>query len=145
MSEPQKKLTIVQRVLALLNITEEGKIENFFMKQRSILTKDIKNLNKNLDTVRDQHNDYLEELNEQLADANVRVEEAYTSVKIENVATNEAANNFASDYWYAVEQAEAAVSQIEKSIKNQTEHFEKQVESINAQIKERQRRLDRIA
>lgn len=140
-----KKLTIVERVLALLNITEEGKINNFFMKQRNILNKDIKNLNKNLDTLKDSHEERLEELNEKLQDAEVVVEESYTSIKVEDIATNEAANHFSDAYWRRIEQAEYQVFRLKAEIKNTKEAHEKSVEAVKEQITERKRRLEKIS
>lgn len=141
----EKKLNIVAKVLALLNITEEGRIENFFMKQRKSLEKDIKNLNKNLDTTRDQLQDELEELNDKLEDANQRVEEAYTSVKIEDIDTNEKASHFADVYWDRIERAEKEVSRIEKQIEALTKSKNEDIESIEKEIAERQRRLEMIS
>lgn len=139
------KLSIVQKVLALLNITEEGKIENFFMKQRNILNKDIKNLNKNLDTIKDQFEEQLEDLNEKLQDAETVVEEAYTSIKVENIDTNEKANQFADVYWGRIENAEEKVSYIKKQIEDLEKQHVERVESIDKQVSERQRRLEKIS
>lgn len=139
------KLSIVAKVLALLNITEEGKIENFFMKQRKSLEKDIKNLNKNLDTLKDQHQDAIEDLNEKLEDARVRVTEAYTSIKVEDIDTNEKANQFADLYWDRIERAESEVEKLEKQ-KEQAEKVQQDlIENIQKEIAERQRRLDMIS
>lgn len=139
------KLKIVAKVLALLNITEEGKIENFFMKQRKSLEKDIKNLNKNLDTLKDQHQDAIEDLNEKLEDARVRVTEAYTSVKVEDIDTNEKANQFADLYWNRIEIAENEVKRLEKQIEDSEKAQQELIESIQKEITERQRRLDMIS
>lgn len=139
------KLNIVQKVLALLNITEEGKIENFFMKQRKSLEKDIKNLNKNLDTLEDQHKDAIDELNEKIEDARVRVNEAYTSIKVENIDTNEKANEFADLYWNRIEIAESEVERLEKLKEESKKSNTELIENIQKEIKERQRRLDMIS
>lgn len=139
------KLNIVQKVLALLNITEEGKIENFFMKQRKSLEKDIKNLNKNLDTIKDQYQDSIEELHEKIEDARTRVSEAYTSIKIEDIDTNEKANSFADMYWDRISIAEAAVEKLEKQGADLTERHSETVENIKKEIAERERRLDMIS
>lgn len=141
----KKQLTIVQKILALLNITEEGKIENFFMKQKKALDRDIKNLTKNLDTIKDQHQDELEQLNEKLEDAKTRVEEAYTSVKVEDIDTNEKASNFSEHYWDRIENAEYVVKSIEKEIESITKQKEKTIESIQLEIAERERRLKMIS
>lgn len=136
------KLSIVKRVLAALNLTEEGKVENFFVKQISVLTKDIKNLGKNIDTVKDQKAEALEELNEKLEDAKVRVEEAYAGVTVENVASNETATRFADTYWSRVSRAEEAVAELKADIENTTKRYDEQLKGLDAQVAKRQARLD---
>lgn len=144
MTEVQKPMGIVARILSLLNITEEGRINKFFGKQRSLLAKDIKNLNKNLDTLKGQELEDLEELNEQLEDAEVRVEEAYTSVAIKDIATNEAASKFAIVYWENIEKAESEVSRIKEQIEKTKERYAERRKDIQEQIAERERRLSKI-
>ena len=56
---------IVAKVLAWLNITEEGKIVNFFERLRNDLIKEIKKLKRNLEVTKDEYNDKLEVLQEQ--------------------------------------------------------------------------------
>ena len=68
MSDNTTKTTatgIVAKVLAWLNITEEGKIVNFFERLRNDLTKEIKKLKRNLEVTKDEYNDKLEVLQEQ--------------------------------------------------------------------------------
>lgn len=139
------KLSIVARVLAFLNLTEEGKVENFFGKQRKALEKDIKNLNKNLDTYEDQKTEALEELAEKLEDAKTKVEDAYIGIKPENVATNEAAASFADTYWGAVTRAEKTVERLEDDVLETTKDFNTQLESVKTQIAKKQERLDKIS
>lgn len=139
------KLNIVQKVLALLNITEEGKIENFFMKQRKSLEKDIKNLNKNLDTLEDQYKDAIDELNDKIEDARVRVNEAYTSIKVEDIDSNEKANHFADVYWSRVVISESEIKKLEEQKDKTEKSHENFLEDIKKEIAERERRLDMIS
>ena len=138
-------LTITERVLAFLNITDEGRINNFFLKQQAQLNKDIKNLNKNLDTLNDQYDERVEELEEKLDDARIRVEEAYQGVTPEDVATNEKAASFADKYWDAIERAEEIVADLEISLQVASEKHTAHVKSVQKQIAERQRRLAKLA
>lgn len=144
MSENKKSTGIVAKVLAMLNITEEGRIENFFMKQRKQYEKDIKNLNKNIDTLKDQKAEELDDLKEKLEDANTRVDEAYTSVKIEDIATNELANQFVQVYQDRVERAELEVKRLEERKVSINESYQKRIEDLEKQIAERKRRLAKI-
>lgn len=147
MSESAKSFIrkITKKVLAKLNLTEEGRIDNFFEKIEKMYKRDIKNLNKNLDTIQDVHNDKIEELEEKLADANERLEEAYTSVTIEDIDTNEKQNNFIEIYEGRIEKAMAEVRSIENQIKAENESFEAKVKDYEEQIAERQARLSKIA
>ena len=136
---------IVDVILAKLNITERGKIENFFMKQRSELNKEIRDLTKNKKTLIDDHQDAVEDLNEKLADAQVEVEEAYSAVTVEDISSNEKAKAFANNYWDNIEVAEQRVESIKDQILDAEEDFNNEIEEIDAQIDERQRRLNKIS
>lgn len=136
---------IVDIVLAKLNITERGKIENFFMKQRSELNKEIRDLTKNKKTLIDDHQDELEDLDEKLADALVEINEAYSAVTIENISSNEKAKAFSDTYWANIEEAEQRVESIKDLITDSKEDFQDEIEEIDAQIDERQRRLNKIS
>ena len=136
---------IVDVILAKLNITERGKIENFFMKQRSELNKEIRDLTKNKKTLIDDHQDAVEDLNEKLADAQVEVEEAYSAVTVEDISSNEKAKAFANNYWDNIEVAEQRVEGIKDQIQDAEEDFKDEIEEIDAQIDERQRRLNKIS
>jgi len=136
---------IVDVILAKLNITERGKIENFFMKQRSELNKEIRDLTKNKKTLIDDHQDAVEDLNEKLADAQVEVEEAYTAVTVEDISSNEKAKAFANNYWDNIEVAEQRVEGIKDQILDAEEDFNNEIEEIDTQIDERQRRLNKIS
>jgi len=134
----QELLNITKRVKALLNISDEGKINHFYLKQRSQLQKDIKYLKKNLGIMKDQHEDELEKLEEQLEDAQVRVVEAYNGVRVEDVDTNEKAAIFAEKFWATVSTAEENVKSIKDKIEKEKERYNAEVESAKKQIEERE-------
>ena len=137
--------TIVDVILAKLNITERGKIENFFMKQRSELNRELRDLNKNKKTLSDEHQDFLDDMTEKLQDAKSDVEEAYSDVTIENLVSNESAKAFGTSYWNRIEVAERAVAKLEAQVKSATTLYSSELEKIEAEIKERQRRLNKIS
>ncbi len=135
---------IVAKVLAWLNITEEGKIVNFFERLRNDLIKEIKKLKRNLEVTKDEYNDKLEVLQEQKQDAEARVDEAYMNVTVENINTNEKASSFVNDYWNNIERAESALDDINSRIKETEKYKEDTIKSIQEQIAERERRLNKI-
>lgn len=135
---------IVAKVLAWLNITEEGKIVNFFERLRNDLIKEIKKLKRNLEVTKDEYNDKLEVLQEQKQDAEARVDEAYMNVTVENINTNEKASSFVNDYWNNIERAEYALENINSRIKETEGYKEDAIKNIQEQIAERERRLNKI-
>ena len=144
----QKKMSILQitqKVMNFLNLTDDSRINNFYLKQQSQLNKDIKNLNKNLDILNDQFDERVEELDEKLDDARIRVEEAYQAVTPEDVSTNEKAAGFADRYWDAIEKAEKIVADLEKQLDSASEKHTASIEFVQKQIAERQRRLAKLA
>lgn len=147
MSDNTTKTTatgIVAKVLAWLNITEEGKIVNFFERLRNDLTKEIKKLKRNLEVTRDEYNDKLEVLQEQKQDAEARVDEAYMNVTVENINTNEKASDFTNIYWSNVEYAEKQLEIINSKIEKEKQNRDEAIKGINDQIAERERRLSKI-
>ena len=138
-------LSITERVLVFLKLTDDARINAFYLKQQAQLNKDIKNLNKNLSTLKDQYDETVENINEKLQDAKIRVEEAYEGVKPENVATNEKASQFADVYWNTIEEAEGVVTDLEHELQSALEDYEDDKKEIEEQIAERQRRLAKLA
>jgi peptidoglycan hydrolase CwlO-like protein len=138
-------LSITERVLAFLKLTDDARINAFYLKQQAQLNKDIKNLNKNLSTLKEQYDETIEDINEKLEDAKIRVEEAYEGVKPEDVATNEKASSFADVYWNTIEEAEGVVTDLEHELQSALEDYEDDKKEIEEQIAERQKRLAKLS
>lgn len=139
------KRSLLAKVLAILNLTDEGRIDNFFSKQTDVLVREKRDLNTNKSTLINQRDQKLEDLNEQLEDAQNDVDSAYAAVKPENVATNDAAKKFAVEYWDNIESAEEKVANIQKQIKSLTESYAEQISDLDAQLVERDRRIARLS
>lgn len=138
------KRNIVTKVLAFLNLTNEGRIANFYDKVESVLKKEIKTLRKNIEVYKDQLSDSLEELNEKIEDAQVRVAEAYQNVKPEDVQTNEAQNNYIDTFWYNIERAEEELADLNSRKEKLEKNTQEMIETAEKQIAERERRLEMI-
>lgn len=142
--KPVSQFEIVNKVAAMLNLGDFGKIENFVTKTANTLAREVetaerskKNELHNLDTK-------LAALNEELEDAQLSVEEAYSNLDPANLKTNEAQRSFMETYLEALDKAEAVVLGIQENIKRAKEASEKVIENLDKQIAVRQTRINRL-
>jgi len=141
----EKKLTIVEKIMALLQIGEAGKIQHFFDKQVKTLNREINGLNKNKETLEYNCEQIIDNLKEQLEDAEVELESSYLNVSIADVDTNAKQDEFSDVYWSRVEKAESKVKNIRAEILLNEEKLKEELKSIDAQISERKRRISKIS
>ena len=135
---------LAQKVLNLLNIGEDAKINNFFSKEVKKAEKAIRDLKRNLTTLENQYNDSIDDVNEKLVDAREAVEDAKIAVTLADVKTNDAADSFASVYWRNVDAKLAGVKSLEKKLEALAETFKKDSEDVQEQIEKYQARIDMI-
>lgn len=137
-------LAIVKKVLAFLNIGEDAKIGNFFVKEVKKADKAIRDLKRNLTTYENKYNDSVDDINEKLEDALEAVEEAKIAITLEDVKTNDAANAFSETYWKNVTYKQDDVKYLEERLKALKEDYKERVSEIEAKIAKYQARIDMI-
>ena len=135
---------LAQKVLNLLNIGEDAKINNFFSKEVKKAEKAIRDLKRNLTTLENQYNDSIDDVNEKLVDAKEAVEDAKIAVTLNDVKTNDAADSFAGNYWRNVDSKLAEVKRLEKKSESLADSLKKSVEDVQEQIDKYQSRIDMI-
>lgn len=141
----QKTRTIVSKILAKLNLTEEGKIGHFFDKAAKALNRNIEALNHNLKTLEFSHTASLNKLDEKIEDATELVESSYTEINVDNIKSNSDQDSFLSVYWNKIEIAESRLEDLKDERENLIESYKNQVEEISEQISEYKRRLTKIS
>ena len=141
----EKKLSIVERIVTFLELNDAGKLQAFFKREAKKLKRDIKGNEKNLDTLGFNHEQGMEELAEKLEDAELRLENAYLSVDMDSIKTNEAQESFSRQYWASIELAEKAVQEIKTQVKDREEAFNNEKEDIEFQIIEIKYRIKKIS
>lgn len=139
------KKTLLQKITAFLNITDEGKINHFLQKQVKSLNREITAAKKNIETLQFNYNNRIELLNEQLEDARNEVDTAYMSITLDDIKTNADQDQFALRYWDSIEIAERKVKNIEDSIKDLQESHDKEIENLQKHIDEANRRISIIS
>lgn len=145
MENQKQQRTLGQRILAKLNLGEEGKLMHFLDKLKKNLEKDIKSLNKNIDTYKSRLADKEEEINEKLVDAKTELEDNLENITAEDVKSMEAQNNFVNVFWNRYEEAQSKVKRLEKQLEEEKKHTQSLIENAEEQIAERQARIEKIS
>ena len=135
---------LAQKVLNLLNIGEDAKINNFFAREIKKSEKAIRDLKRNITTLENKYHDSVDDINEKLDDAREAVEEAKTEVTLADVKTNDACDQFAPAYWGKISEKMNHVSALEKDLEDLKRYFDEQSEYVNSKIEKHQKRIDMI-
>lgn len=139
------KFWIVSQIVNFFKLGEEGKVEKFFDKQRKDLVREIKLLDTNISTTKLNTDHEIDDLNYQLADAKEAVDNAYVSVNVEAINSNEEITQEAKRYWGNIVNAEAKVELLTSKIAEVKENTAKTIQGFEDQITERRRRLEKIS
>ena len=144
MEQTTKSTGIVARILAFLNITDEGKIGHFINKQINTLKRDIEGLKRNIETLQFNHKIKLQDIDEKIEDATSAFEEAFLNVPIDKVNTNEKQAAFAEEFWQNIGERETVLTNLQEQRKKLVETFDNAVAEVNKQITVRESRLAKL-
>lgn len=139
-----KPTGIVAKIMAFLNLGDAGKLQSFFDREIKKKKREIESYQKSIENEKYNSKGRLEALVEQEEDASKEVDDAYYSVKPEDVKTNAEQEAFAYIYWSKVEQAESKLARIQDEIEEEKEKTKEKIESYEEQIKERQVRISKL-
>ena len=134
-----KPTGIVAKIMAFLNLGDAGKLQSFFDREIKKKKREIESYQKSIENEKYNSKGRLEALVEQ-----EEVDDAYYSVKPEDVKTNAEQEAFAYIYWSKVEQAESKLARIQDEIEEEKEKTKEKIESYEEQIKERQVRISKL-
>jgi len=141
MSKVGAPLTIEQRVIAFLNLGEDGQVLSFFGHVRKATERDLVSLETNLKSVAFQHTQKLDSLNDDLKDAEAAVKEAYESVDTTRIKTNADQKAYIAQYLNQVGSAERKVQDVKSQIEKANEFQKETVKSYEEKIKVLKARL----
>ena len=141
MSKVEVAKTIEQRVIAFLNLGEDGQVLSFFGHVRKATERDLVSLETNLKTAAFQHTQKLESLNDDLKDAEQAVKEAYESVDTTRIKTNADQKAYIAQYLNQVGQAESKIQEVKDRIEKANESNKDLVKSYEDKIKTLKTRL----
>lgn len=136
-----KTTTLYARICAFLKVTDEGKVQGFLDRvvknlKRSVESaeQNIRNLQFQLETVTNKHNDAVEDLTQAVVDAE-------TGIDLSHIQNNADAEKYQQVYLDTIKRAEDALeaenTRFEKELKSYTdsiEGYQKQIDAYNNRI-----------
>lgn len=141
---PASKFNIVNKIMAMLNIGEQGQLDSFFSKIKKDAENRVKKLNSNISTLDINHKIALDELNDKIEDAEAQVEAAYSNVDLESIKTNQDQTNYMSTYLKRIKEAEDNLKYLEDQKKNLITGHKASKDDIKENIKRIEDRMKKI-
>ena len=142
--KPVSQFEIVNKVAAMLNLGDFGKIENFVEKTVSTLKREIETCERSKKNELHNLESKMAGLKEELEDAESAVEEAYTNLDPANLKTNEAQRSFMDTYLSRLDAAESVVLGFKEKIKATQDEADEVLKNLDEEIVVRQTRIDRL-
>jgi len=127
------KVTLIDRILSILNLDDHGKVASFFKGEVKKLQNAVRQLESN-EKQEDLRNELaLEALNEKIEDAQQDVDDAYLAVKVEYIQSNEDKKNFSTNYWNNISSKEYILKDLKRSLENKLEAIEDSKKDLKEQ------------
>lgn len=144
MSEVKKEKGFVARVMTILNLGEQGQLGSFESQVEKFLEKEISANKQNKAMLETTFKNQLEDLTDAKNDAQDDLENAWLSVDLEAIQTRADQKAYVNVYLSSIESAEAKVESIDKQITDLKNAYEDQIKSIDAQIAEATKKLEKF-
>jgi len=144
MTTKVEDFAIVKAIMKVLKLDDAGKISKFFSVQVKEAKRAITQLEANIKALIIQYDIDVDNINNQIEDAEQNVEQAYQNVKPEDVVNNQAIEEYSNKYWNAVKKAENKLKELKEESEYLKERHEEAVDEINEQIAKYQERIDKI-
>jgi hypothetical protein len=139
------EFSISRFVCSFLKLGNGGKVDSFLNRVIKTLKKEIVLLKKNLDTLKFNYEQSLEELNDKLDDAKENLEAAFVEINVDRIATNESQKDYEEVYLSNIDNKASVVASIEKTIEKAKDSFTADSLEIEEDIKSRENRISIIS
>lgn len=134
MTDSTTKKSLADRIKAAFGLDDAGRVDTFLAKQVKMLNKAIEIAQKNLTKYVSEKLESIEAYQEQLEDAQQNLIDMYEGVKASDIKTNDAANEFAGNWWNRIDSAYNRVDEIQSYIDGENKAIEKQQEYVAKNI-----------
>lgn len=139
------QFSISRTVCTLLKLGNGGKLDSFLLRVIKTLKKEIVLLTKNLDTLKFNHEQTLDELNDKLDDAQESLQNSYFEINVDKIATNESQKAYEEVYLENIDRHQSVVKNILTKIQETKDSYEVNVLDLEEEIASRQTRIDTIS
>lgn len=144
-TESTGKFSLTRKIAAMFKLGENGKLDSFFERVVKSLKKEKTLLTKNLDNAEFNHKQALDNIDDKLEDAKDTLQEAYTSVDLECIKTNELQKDHVEVYLSGIEGATKAVQLLEKEREKLIEAYKEEVGCTESRVSRLAVAIKRIA
>jgi len=139
------KFSLVRAISSFLKLGDDGKLDSFFTRVAKTLNKEISAHKKNLDNMKFNHDQKVDELQDSLEDANTALAEAYMKVDVSQIGSNAEQAAFQDAYLENIDNHELAVQRIEKSIEAEKESYNSSKKKVDETIESLNKRINKIS
>ena len=136
---------LVAKVCALLKIGDEGKVAAFFARQLRVLNQNLARAKRNVETLKEQKREALEELADKIEDATLAIEESFTAVDVERIGNNANSDDFATDYWNRISNAESTLEALQESKEESIKNWDSKIKEAEETVAHLTKRIESIS
>ena len=141
----KSKFALVNLVCSLLNLGDFAKVENFVTKTIKVLEKEVKLLERNLQSLKVAHDTALEDITDSIEDLEIDLETAYNNINPEHVSNNKAIKDYMETYLNDISLVEQKIEAAKEKREKAMEAFKDEKENITKEIALRQRRIAKLS
>lgn len=143
--KPNLKKVVVAKVMSILKLDDDGRLDRFYDKQIKIFKDFIKNIKNNSGTLEVKFDQDCDKLNDDIQDAKEALDDAYAAIKPEDVANNESMKAFGLVYWTNIEEKERVVTALEEKLEKVIKLYEEGVKERSKKIAMYEARIAKIS
>jgi hypothetical protein len=140
----KSKFTLTKKVMAFFKITEDAKVDSFFIGLEKEWNREIKTREHNIKTVEFDYEEKLSKLQDQLVDAEQALEDAWVNVNPEKLVTKSAEKDYTVQYVAHIENAESEVVSLKNSIEYLQEEHSENIQIVRDEILTLKARLAKL-
>ena len=135
---------LVNKLAELFKIGDQGRVDSLFTTGLKETTRDIKTLKGNLSQVQNLFDNEIEELKDQLEDAQSDLDNQFQTINPEELGSKEAEKRVFKRFVADRQTLKANVDSIKEAIKDRKERFKNDKEGYEAQIAAHQEIIDNV-
>ena len=136
---------LVTKIMAILKLDDAGKLSKFFEGEVKKIKNGIKAIELNKQTAALQHEMALSEIDDKIEGAEEALRDAYTAVKVEDIATNDAMKAFSDQYWYNIDLKEQSLNNLKEERETIIKIYDEKLETRNKNIARQEARIKAIS